>query len=797
MRITAILLSILWFFFNSPAIKGQSYLYFQDSPDPIMYDYSWMEVTSPSELERMGSDLRKFPVESDMEAAQGLNSLRLKWRSVSGGSWIAISAGLNWTEKDLTDTDTLHFLVYSKFGLNSDQYITIFMEDVQNRKTSFHSLQPYFGDLPPGVWKRITIPMEVFLEAGDAVDFTKIKTVGFRQGAADGQTHTLFIDDIRVFKGSGFSPLTSVPQGVRAIGYDSHIEILWNKNPETNLNGYQVRASNDQGETYQVIGLVPANDTGYIHWVCNPNYSISYQVASINQSNQISEYSFPVGANTREFSDDEFLDMVQEYTFRYFWDFAHPVSGLARERNTSGDVVTSGGSGFGIMAIPVGIERGFISREEGIARMLKITAFLAQVDRFHGAWPHWLNGVTGKTIPFSEFDNGGDLVETSFLAQGLLTARQYFNREEPDETEIRNRITQLWEGIEWDWYRRFNSNALYWHWSPNFGWQINMAITGWNEAAIAYILGVASPTHPVPGSLWKTGWAKNYGTGGTYYGYKLDIGWPYGGPLFFAHYSFMGFDPRNLKDDYTNYFRLNRHHALIHRAYAIDNPKNHPGYGENAWGFTASDDPSGYQVHEPSGNRDNGTITPTAALSSMPYTPEESINALKYFYRELGYRIWGRMGFYDAYNLKANWFATSYLAIDQGPIINMIENHRSGLLWNNFMKNEEIGSALTEIGFVTDPFGINEHENPGQILTYPNPAKQDAMVSFEVREAGMITISAIHPSGIESILTEYMTSHSGEQNKLINIAVLKPGVYFLKIKCNQNTIGASKLIVMD
>ncbi len=797
MRNTTLLLFILGLFLINPAIKGQSYLYFQDSPDPVLYDFSWMEVTPPSELERTGSELRKFPVESDMEAAQGLNSLRLHWRSVSGGSWLAISAGLNWTEKNLTDTDTLHFLVRSQEGLNSNQYITIFMEDVQNRKTSFHSLQSYFGDLPPGVWKRITIPMEVFLEAGDAVDFTKIKTVGFRQGAADGQSHTLFIDDVRVFKGSGFSPITSVPQGVRAKGYDSHIEILWNKNPETNLNGYQVRGSIDQGETYHVIGLVPANDTGFIHWIQSPDYSISYQVASLNQSNQISEYSNQVEATTREFNDDEFLDMVQEYTFRYFWDFAHPVSGLARERNTSGDVVTSGGSGFGIMAILVGIERGFISREEAVARMLKITAFLAQADRFHGVWSHWLNGVTGDAIPFSEYDNGGDLVETSFLAQGLLTAREYFNRDDDNETEIRNRITQLWEEIEWDWYQRNNSNALYWHWSPNFGWQMNMPIKGWNEAAIAYILGVASPTHSIPGSLWKTGWARDYGTGGTYYGYKLDIGWAYGGPLFFAHYSFQGFDPRNLKDDYTNYFRLNRHHTLIHREYAIQNPKNHPGYGENAWGFTASDDPFGYQVHEPSGNRDNGTITPTAALSSMPYTPEESLNALKHFYRELGYKLWGRMGFFDAYNLRENWFANSYLAIDQGPIINMIENYRSALLWNNFMANEEIAPALTAIGFITDPHSITENLLVNSLKIYPNPVKNDTRLEYYSPEKGLTVISAITTTGLEIRITEFVTYSKGDQIFDLDTSGLKPGVYFLKVLCNQKLIGTSKLIVMD
>ena len=405
-----------------------------------------------------------------------------------------------------------------------------------------------------------------------------------------------------------------------------------------------------------------------------------------------------VEAATRVFSDDELLDMVQQYTFRYFWDFADPASGMARERNTSGNTVTSGGSGFGIMAMLVGIERGFITRDQGIARMQKILTFLENADRFHGAWSHWIDGNTGHVIPFSQQDNGGDLVETGFLVQGLLAARNYFNHDTPAEQGIAQKITDLWEAVEWDWYRQNNSNVLYWHWSPDNNWAINMQIRGWNEAAIIYILAIASPTHGVPASLWQTGWAgnSNYVNGKTFYGYKLDVGWDKGGPLFFAHYSFLGFDPRHKKDAYANYFINNRNHTLINRAYCIDNPQNFTGYSENCWGLTASDDPDGYMAHEPVSGRDNGTITPTASLSSMPYTPEESINALKYLYRNLGKKIWGPMGFYDAFNQKRNWYTTSYLAIDQGPIIDMIENYRSQLLWNNFMANTEIQQALDD-----------------------------------------------------------------------------------------------------
>lgn len=779
-------------------VSAQTYLYFQDSPDPVLYDFSWMELTTPSELERKGGDLRRFPVESSIPAAQGVNSLRLKWKSVAGGGWFAIAAGLDWADKDISDTDTLHFMLYSVEGLAKANFPLVFMEDINNTKTTFHSFQAYSPDLVAGVWTIIKVPMDVFLNAGDPVDFTKIKTIGFTQGAADGVTHTLLVDDMRVYKGSGVAPPADIPTGVTATGYDSHVEIIWNPNESGNLNGYQVQRSQDNGATFLTVGSVQKSDTGYIDWVRDLGYGVNlvYRVAALNAANQLSEYSDTSLAATREFTDDEMLDMVQQYTFRYFYDFAHPVSGLARERNTSGDVVTSGGSGFGIMALMVGIERGFITRQEGIERMLKITGFLGTADRFHGVWPHWLSGVTGDVHPFSQYDNGGDLVETAFLAQGLLAARQYFNGTEASETEIRNRITSLWEGIEWDWYRKNNSNVLYWHWSPNYGWQINMQIRGWNEAAIIYILGVASPTHGIPGSLWKTGWAGSsyYKNGRSFYGYKLDVGWDYGGPLFFAHYSFQGFDPRNIKDEFTNYFNLNRNVTLIHRAYAIANPKNFPNYGENEWGLTASDDPNGYSVHEPTGSRDNGTITPTAALSSMPYTPVESIAALKHLYRERGEKIWGRMGFYDAYNVKLNWYTDSYLAIDQGPIINMIENYRTGLLWENFMANPEIAPALQAIGFVPDPYGIKDKEQISELTVSPNPAIDIVRVGLTLKRPADISLMLCDLSGKEIRNTTLQTLDTGNHSIGLNIDYLKAGVYVVKIVSEGHLIGTAKMV---
>lgn len=398
-------------------------------------------------------------------------------------------------------------------------------------------------------------------------------------------------------------------------------------------------------------------------------------------------------------SDDELLNKVQLQTFKYFWDFAHPVSGLARERNSSGDVVTIGGSGFGLMAIIVGIERGFITRSEGITRLTRIVDFLANADRFHGAWPHWMNGETGKVVPFSAKDDGGDLVETAYMVQGLLTVRAYLDPNVSGESELINKITELWESVEWTWYTRGGQNVLYWHWSPDYNWDMNMPVAGYNEALIVYVLAASSPTYPISKAVYTEGWAQNGNivNGKTYYGYTLPLGQDYGGPLFFAHYSFLGLDPRNLTDQYADYWTQNVNHTLINQAYCVANPRDFVAYSDSCWGLTASDDKNGYDAHSPT--NDNGTITPTAALSSFPYAPEQSMKALKYFYYTMGDRLWGPYGFYDAFNVTQQWYADSYLAIDQGPIVDMIENYRTGLLWDLFMADTDVQNGLNVLGF--------------------------------------------------------------------------------------------------
>ncbi len=412
-------------------------------------------------------------------------------------------------------------------------------------------------------------------------------------------------------------------------------------------------------------------------------------------------------------SNDSLLTLVEYRTFQYFWDGAEPTSGAARERfHTDNDypdndknIVTSGGTGFGVMAILVGIERKFITREEGLERLTKLVGFLEKADRFHGAWPHWMNGETGKVKPFGQKDDGGDLVETSYLLQGLLCVRQYFKDGNEKEKSLAARVDKLWKDVEFDWYRKGSQNVLYWHWSPKYQWEMNFPVEGYNECLIMYVLGAASPTHGVPAEVFHQGWARGgkMRNDSTHqqYGYHLDLkhngAQQFGGPLFWSHYSFLGLDPRKLKDRYADYWTHNKNHTLINYQYCVENPKNFKGYGENSWGLTAGYSLKFYAAHSPT--EDVGVISPTAALSSFPYTPNESMRALKHFYYDLGDKTFGVYGFYDGFSVTDNWCKPWYLAIDQGPEVVMMENYRSGLLWSLFMSCPEVKTGLDKLSF--------------------------------------------------------------------------------------------------
>ena len=525
-------------------------------------------------------------------------------------------------------------------------------------------------------------------------------------GSDEDSSGTIFIDNLRLIQ---LDP-PNEPNDIIAAGHDSRIDLRWNPVTGLGFEGYNIYRADSQIGPFTQINNSVHTVSVYSDFLGVNGETKYYYITSVGEGGE-SGASQIVSATSYVMNDSELLTSVQEATFRYFWDFAHPDSGMIRERFASFDrqTVTTGGSGFGLINIVVGVERGWITREQAAERTLKMVSFLQDdASRYHGVWSHWMNGTTGVTIPADHDSNGnpiisGDIVETSYAIEGMLVARQYFDANNPTENEICARITQLYGEVEWDWYRRADvtdGKHLYWYWSPTHGWEGSFPFGG-AEVMITYILAIASPTHSIPASCYYAGFGFDggYKNGNRYYGYTQWVS-AFETPMFWTHYSFLGFDPRDKNDNYCNYFENSRNIALIDRAYCIANPKGFTGYSSLVWGLTASYSPFGYIAHAP-GASDNGTITPTAALSSMPYTPTESIATMKHFYYTYGASLWGPFGFYDAFNLQQSWYSNGYLAIDQGTIVPMIENYRTGLCWDLFMANPEIWQMLNSIGWAT------------------------------------------------------------------------------------------------
>jgi exo beta-1,2-glucooligosaccharide sophorohydrolase (non-reducing end) len=735
----------------SPAGRADTRYYrhsfFDNSLMPDAYYYSSGTPSAPSSLELVG---KKLPVDTTTFLTPP-NALRLAWQSMPGGGWDAEIRVVNFRNRLIRfDGDTLYFWCYSREGISAADLPLLRLEDVGRNFSAPLAWGKFSGDLPPARWVQVKIPLAGFVTAS-IHDFSaqNLATLVFSQSRDDAAKHTLLLDEIRVDSSRldgavGATPGNLAVTNLTAKGYERHIDLSWDAPHATSnassldsslpgsntpnareLERYIIYRSED-GKNFRPVGMQVRGITRFTDYLGQSlglsGRTVYYRVVASDVQYRESTPSEVVSAATRapdhQFTDAELLTMLQEETFRYYWEGAHPDSGTSLE-NIPGDdrIVATGASGFGIMALIVGVDRGFITRQEGLERLLKIVGFLENAPRYHGVWSHFMDGHTAQTLPvFDMIDDGGDLVETAFLMEGLLAARQYFRADGAGGGELFSRITKLWEGVEWDWYKKSPQGAaLYWHWSPDFSWHISNRLTGFNEAMIVYLLAVASPTHAISPDLYYTGWANQvhaaigsrvddprpgdrYTNGKSYFGIKLDVGWGSGGPLFFTHYSFMGFDPHAATDRFTNYFENNQNTARINLAYCIANPKHYQGYGADSWGLTASDGPGGYNPSAPNDNDDRGIMTPTGALSSFPYTPEASMAALKHFYRDDGSWLWDIYGPRDAFDAQENWVSPIYMGLNQAPIAVMIENYRTGLVWKMFMKNPEIAPMLQKAG---------------------------------------------------------------------------------------------------
>lgn len=699
---------------SSIAIAAESpfdYVFFRNAMKTGMYPYSRTEYSGYSWLKNVQ---KRLVVRDEVYYTPG-NSIELTYKSSPHGMWSAI---IEYPKIRGVESfnDPEYLIMHVKGVLKAELSFTT------NGKRSTVAVQTSTAqrtELSDG-WYELRFPFSIFgLEGMKGNHLMNLDGLIISQNDdADEVEHTVYIDDIEIIGGRGGLKLRKdAPKIIEAQGFERHIDIRWTRPEDRAVKYYKIYRSMDS-EHYEAVGIRDAGRDRYTDFLGGIGTAASYKVSAVAYDGTESDLSRPAFARTRAMTDDELLDMLQLANFRYYWEGCEPNSGLAVEDIPGhADMIATGASGFGMMAILTGIHRGFITREQGVERFLRITDFLANAQRYHGVYPHFMNGKTGKTVAwFGKRDNGGDLVETSFMYEGLIAALQYFDADTKDEELIRTRIRKIWEETEWDWYRRTpDSDYLYWHWSPDQGWVINHKLIGWNETLITYFLAIASPTHAVPASMYYSGWASQtdlaanyrqwavsrdgnrYVNGNSYFGQRLGIGESTGGPLFFCHYSFMGLDPRALTDRFVNYFENNRAIAIINYRYCVENPKGYEGYGEDAWGLTASDGYWGYSASEPAEHQDEGKLTPTGALASFPYTPEESMRAFKHFYRDCGDFLWGEYGFYDAYNPSINWVSPIFMGLNQGPITVMVENYRSGFIWNLFMSNRDVQSAIEKL----------------------------------------------------------------------------------------------------
>lgn len=673
--------------------------------------YSKVAYTTPSWC---NNSREKLLVNTDHFFTPG-NSLQLQYVSNEKGNWEVKLSQPQYRGMDNFEAAThLSFYFMAPHLQNLSYLPQISMEKDSSTRSIPVKMEDYVTkNHKPGEWTQILIPLKAF-----NIEAENIGKIIFHQGENSSRENTIYLDQIELWQNNKKAIEVIQPKISKTTGFEKHVDISWEKVNSPDVKYIKIYRSENKKD-FSPVGIQSPWISGYSDFTGSSGKNYSYKISFVYTNYEESPLSEINHAQTRQMSDEELLTMIQEANFRYYWDGAEPNSGLALE-NIPGrsTMIATGASGFGIMALIVGTDRGFISRQEFIERIGKIVDFLTKAEKFHGAFSHFIDGTTGKAVAFfGPVDNGGDLVETSFLLQGLLAAKQYLSTSEKVENSVIEAIDKIWKNVEWSWYlKEPDSDFLYWHWSPDYKWEINHKLIGWNETLITYFLSIASPTYSIPANKYYKGWAStsqeavnyrknwgqtedgsNYVNNNVYYGLQLPVGVSKGGPLFFIHYSFLGLDPHKFSDKYVNYFENNKKIAKINYRYCVENPKDFQGYGPSNWGLSASDGPAHYSADEPVVWQDKGKITPTGALASFPYTPDESMSALKHQYREFGDFLYGYYGFHDSFILEQQWCSGIYMGLNQAPIAVMIENYRSGLIWDLFMKNPEVKKAISEI----------------------------------------------------------------------------------------------------
>jgi len=753
------------------------------------YDASWGTATQ-SYLELVGPGRDKMPINS-VQKYRGQHSGILRWKQVSGGLWRLFIAADGWVGQNAVGYDSLVFYLNGPQAFSGSVLPFLGLEDTDNQLSDTTALSDHFSGLDADVstWQRVQVPLSAFQPFGP-FDLNKLKTVRFSQGVVTADTVTLWVDEIRVVRKKSDTQAPTSPQNVAAIIHDGLVELNWDDNAEADLAGYTVyRATNAVGP-YSPLNSELLHASYHFDPTVVNGTLYYYKVTAVDSSSNESEPSGVVSAMPMKMPLEDLLDLEQRAAFYFFWYGSNPTTGVSLDRMTNPTLGATGSTGFALTTYPIAVERGWITREQAAARVVKVLRFYRdRADQFHGLFPHFLNSVTGKVIELFSRDNGVDVVESAYFFAGALTCRQYFNRDEPLENEIRQIATELYHAADWQFMRRNDRGdtlqTISWHWSPTYGFSgFGLRVTGYNEAMIVYLLALGSPTHPVPASTYPQGWASTYKFNRSYFGIPLPVE-SWSSSLFTYQYTHCWIDYRNRRDAYADYFENSRNATLINRQYCISRSATY-GYSDSLWGLTASDGPGfapyrGYEARGPF-QFDDGTVAPTAALSSMPFTPEESFAVLEYLRNRYRDRLWGPYGFKDAFNVTANWFDPDYIGIDQGPIVIMIENYRTGLVWQLFMSNPEVQQAMMKAGFV--PTSVTERSGsqptgPKEYFlaqSYPNPFSATGGSAF----GGNPEIEIVfHLPRIEQVtLTVY--NMLGQKVRLLVDEVHAPGKYTVR-----------------
>ena len=644
-------------------------------------------------------------------------------------------------------------------------------------------------DSDAATWQRRAVAISAFGPLG-SVDLERVRGVVFENAEAPTSRRVLWVDAVAGLAYDADAEGPAPPTAITAETGDQTVLLRWTPTP--GAFGVLVYRQSAAGGPFRLLTEQRVRQDHYADLDAENGEAYTYVLRSLAANGLRDPIpgpdSEPVTAAAVEGAPDPYIGLTARLAFDYFWEQANPQNGLVKDRSTDFSAASIAAVGFGLSAVTVGIDRGWVSRAQGAARVAATLDFFATCPQsdapsgtcgYRGFFYHFLNMETGERAGTNELST----IDTALLLGGVLHAAQYFDGAGDVEAGIRQRADQIWRRVEWDWAAP-RSPLVALGWRPESGF-LPFDWRGYNEAMILYVLGLGSPTHPLPDGAWDA-WTATYpGDWQTHYGITF-LTFP---PLFGHQYSHVWIDFRDRADAYMrskgiDYFENSRRATLAQREYAIDNPRRWPNYSAEEWGITASDVPNGYLARgAPPAQNDNGTIAPTAAGGSYAFTPDLSREALRTFYREYRPRLWGEYGLKDAYNVAADWVATDYLGIDQGPILLMIENERTGAIWDSFMTHPDVQRGLERAGFERVTSG---EDGPEAALTLappvPNPTASGVRLAFSTSAAGPVRLAVYDVLGREVAVLVEGARPAGEHVAAWDASAAASGVYVVRLR---------------